>query len=57
MLMQEKCSVKTPKLKKNLIKISFKALDWILYIGFCVLAGHFMIGVISEYQAKKSSFA
>ena len=54
-LNHQKSSVK--KLRKNLIRKSFKVLDWTLFIGFCMLAGHFMIGVIAEYQAKKSGFA
>ena len=38
------------------MKVIFKGLDWTLFIGFCILAGHFMNNVIVEYQAKKTSF-
>ena len=44
-----------PTLGKR-IKVIFKGLDWGLFIGFCILACHFMNNVIYEYQAKKSSF-
>ena len=45
-----------PRLLGEQIMIIFKVIDWVLFMGFCFLAGHFMKNVIVEYGAKKTSF-
>ena len=52
---KRKCICQNPRLGKS-IKVFFKVVDWVLFIGFCILACYFMKNVIDEYQAKKTSF-
>ena len=52
---KRKCICQNPRLRKS-IKVFFKVVDWVLFIGFCILACYFMKNVIDEYQAKKTSF-
>ena len=37
---------------KNRIDVLFKGIEWMIYIGFCILAAYFMKGVLDQYQAK-----
>ena len=37
--------------------IFFAAVDWIMFVGFSILAAHFMIDVLANYQAKTTSFS
>ena len=37
--------------------IFFAAVDWIVFVGFSILAAHFMIDVLANYQAKTTSFS
>ena len=53
--MKRKLICQKPRLGKRMKQI-FKGLDWTLFVGFCLLACHFMNNVIVEYQAKKTSF-
>ena len=39
------------------INVIFNSIDWILFLGFSILAAHFMIGVIDQYQEKTTSFS
>ena len=39
------------------IRILFKAIDWILFIIFCVLFVYFTLGVIETYQIKRTFLA
>ena len=39
------------------VNIFFAAVDWILFLGFSILAAHFMIDVIHQYQTKATSFS
>ena len=39
------------------VNIFFAAVDWILFLGFSILAAHFMIDVRANYQEKTTSFS
>ena len=39
------------------INAIFNCIDWILFLGFSILAAHFMIDVIHQYQTKATSFS
>ena len=39
------------------IDLFFSAVDWTLFLGFSMLAAHFMINVIHQYQVKATSFS
>ena len=39
------------------INVIFDSIDWLLFLGFAILAAHFMIGVIDQYQEKTTSFS
>ena len=34
------------------IEVSFKCIEWFIYIGFCILAGLFVKDVFDQYQSK-----
>ena len=36
---------------------AFKILEWILFIGFSIVAGWFASGVLQHYFSKKTSFS
>ena len=39
------------------INVIFNIIDWILFLVFSILAAHFMIDVIDQYQDKATSFS
>ena len=52
---KRKLVCKKAKIAKR-INVVFTGIDWILFLGFSILAAHFMIGVLDHYQAKTTSF-